>query len=116
MTWTSTKLASLPSGSINANPLQAAKTATNFMQFTDGTGLEVGNKTSGSWSGYRTKISASAFEILNRAGTTLAYYGDKLIQLGKNAKMRLLSYVVVSVRFWLKQNPAMRLCQSRANM
>ena len=64
----------------------AAKTATNFMQFTDGAGLEVGNKTSGSWSGYRTKISASAFEILNRAGTTLAYYGDKLIQLGKNAK------------------------------
>lgn len=86
VTWTSTKLASLPSGSINANPLQAAKTATNFMQFTDGAGLEVGNKTSGSWSGYRTKISASAFEILNRAGTTLAYYGDKLIQLGKNAK------------------------------
>lgn len=86
VTWTSTKLASLPSGSINANPLQAAKTATNFMQFTNGTGLEVGNKTSGSWSGYRTKISASAFEILNRAGTTLAYYGDKLIQLGKNAK------------------------------
>ena len=86
VTWTSTKLATLPSGSINANPLQAAKTATNFMQFTDGTGLEVGNKTSGSWSGYRTKISASAFEILNRAGTTLAYYGDKLIQLGKNAK------------------------------
>ena len=86
VTWTSTKLASLPSGSINANPLQAAKTATNFMQFTDGTGLEFGNKTSGSWSGYRTKISASAFEILNRAGTTLAYYGDKLIQLGKNAK------------------------------
>lgn len=86
VTWTSTKLASLPSGSINANPLQAAKTATNFMQFTDGTGLEVGNKTSGSWSGYRTRISSSAFEILNRAGTTLAYYGDKLIQLGKNAK------------------------------
>lgn len=86
VTWTSTKLASLPSSSINANPLQAAKTATNFMQFTDGTGLEVGNKTSGSWSGYRTKISTSAFEILNRAGTTLAYYGDKLIQLGKNAK------------------------------
>lgn len=86
VTWTSTKLASLPSGSINANPLQAAKTATNFMEFTDGTGLEVGNKTSGSWSGYRTRISSAAFEILNQAGTTLAYYGDKLIQLGKNAK------------------------------
>lgn len=85
VTWTSTKLASLPSGSINANPLQAAKTATNFMQFTDGTGLEVGNKTNGSWSGYRTKISSSAFEILNQAGTVLASYGEKLIQLGKNA-------------------------------
>lgn len=86
VTWTSTKLASLPSGSINANPLQAAKTATNFMEFTDGTGLEVGNKTSGSWSGYRTRISSTAFEILNQAGTSLAYYGDKLIQLGKNTK------------------------------
>lgn len=64
----------------------AAKTATNFMEFTSGNGLQIGNKTDGSWSGYRTKISASAFEILNRAGTTLAYYGDKLIQLGKNAK------------------------------
>ncbi|MEQ3230721.1 phage tail spike protein [Fusicatenibacter saccharivorans] len=86
VTWTSTKLASLPSGSINANPLQAARTATNFMEFTSGNGLQIGNKTDGSWSGYRTKISASAFEILNQTGTTLAYYGDKLIQLGKNAK------------------------------
>lgn len=86
VTWTSTKLASLPSGVINAGPLQAAKTATNFMQFTDGTGLEVGNKTNGSWSGYRTRISSAAFEILNQAGTALAYYGEKLIQLGKNAK------------------------------
>lgn len=68
------------------NPENAAKVATNFMEFTSGTGLQVGNKTNGSWSGYRTKISASAFEILNQAGTTLAYYGDKLIQLGKNAK------------------------------
>lgn len=86
VTWTSTKLASLPSNIICANPLQAARTATNFMEFTSDTGLQVGNKTNGSWSGYRTKISASAFEILNQAGTTIAYYGDKLIQLGKNAK------------------------------
>lgn len=86
VTWTSTKLASLPSGSINANPLQAARTATNFMEFTSGNGLQIGNKTDGSWSGYRTRISSAAFEILNQAGTTLAYYGEKLIQLGKNAK------------------------------
>ena len=67
------------------NPENAAKTATNFMEFTSGVGLQVGNKTNGSWSGYRTKISSSAFEILNQAGTVLASYGEKLIQLGKNA-------------------------------
>ena len=68
------------------NAENASKVATNFMEFTDGTGLQVGNKTNGSWSGYRTRISSAAFEILNQAGTTLAYYGEKLIQLGKNAK------------------------------
>lgn len=68
------------------NSENAAKTATNFMEFTSGNGLQIGNKTDGSWFGYRTKISASAFEIINQAGITLAYYGDKLIQLGKNAK------------------------------
>lgn len=67
------------------NAENAAKTATNFMEFTSGVGLQVGNKSSGAWSGYRTKISSTAFEILNQAGTTLAHYGEKLIQLGKNA-------------------------------
>lgn len=67
------------------NPENAAKTSTNFMEFTSGVGLQIGNKTNGSWSGYRTKISSSAFEILNQAGTVLASYGEKLIQLGKNA-------------------------------
>ena len=78
-------MASLPSSAIFADQLQAAKTATNFMEFTSGTGLQIGNKSNGSWSGYRTKISSSAFEILNQAGTVLASYGEKLIQLGKNA-------------------------------
>ena len=68
------------------NPENAAKTATNWMEFNEGTGLEIGDKSSGSWSGYRTKITSSTFEILNKAGTTLASYGEKLIQLGKNAK------------------------------
>lgn len=68
------------------NPENAAKTATNWMEFNEGTGLEIGDKSSGSWSGYRTKITSSTFEILNKTGTTLAYYGEKLIQLGKNTK------------------------------
>ena len=62
----------------------AAKTATNFMSF-DSDGLQIGDKSTGAWTGFRTQITSAAFNILNAAGTTLASYGDKLIELGKNA-------------------------------
>ena len=62
----------------------AAKTATNFLSF-DSDGLQVGNKTSGAWDGFRTQITATAFNVLNTAGTILASYGDKMIELGRNA-------------------------------
>lgn len=62
----------------------AAKTATNFLSY-DSSGLQIGNKSSGSWSGCRTQITSSAFNILNASGTVLASYGDKLVELGKNA-------------------------------
>ena len=67
------------------NPENAAKTATNFMEFTSGTGLQIGDKTNGSWKGFRSRITSTAFEILNEAGTALASYGRKLIQLGKDS-------------------------------
>ena len=82
--WTDTRHASLPSGCIAADQLQAAKTATNFMEFTSGTGLQIGDKTNGSWKGFRSRITSTAFEILNEAGTAVASYGRKLIQLGKD--------------------------------
>lgn len=63
----------------------AAKTATNYLQYDSSSGLQIGNKTSGSWSGFRTQITSTAFNILNSAGTVLASYGEKLIELGKNA-------------------------------
>lgn len=63
---------------------EAAKTATNFLSF-DSDGLQIGDKTAGTWSGFRTQITSAAFNILNAAGTTLASYGEKLIELGKNA-------------------------------
>lgn len=84
LTWTDTRHASLPSGCIAADQLQAAKTATNFMEFTSGTGLQIGDKTNGSWKGFRSRITSTAFEILNEAGTAVASYGRKLIQLGKD--------------------------------
>lgn len=85
LTWTDTRHASLPSGCIAADQLQAAKTATNFMEFTSGTGLQIGDKTNGSWKGFRSRITSTAFEILNEAGAAVASYGRKLIQLGKDS-------------------------------
>ena len=85
ITWTDTRYASLPTGCIAADQLQAAKTATNFMEFTSGTGLQIGDKTNGTWKGFRSRITSTAFEILNEAGTAVASYGRKLIQLGKDS-------------------------------
>ena len=65
--------------------IEAAKTATNFMEFTSGTGLQIGDKTNGSWKGFRSRITSTAFEILNEAGSAVASYGRKLIQLGKDS-------------------------------
>lgn len=65
--------------------LDAAKTATNFMEFTSGTGLQIGDKTNGTWKGFRSRITSEAFEILNEVGTSVASYGRKLIQLGKDS-------------------------------
>ena len=62
----------------------AAKTATNFLSF-DSDGLQIGDNTTGTWNGFRTQITSVAFNILNAAGTVLASYGEKLIELGKNA-------------------------------
>lgn len=69
---------------IDNDILTAAKTATNFMEFTSGTGLQIGDKTNGTWKGFRSRITSAAFEILNEAGTAVASYGRKLIQLGKD--------------------------------
>lgn len=66
-------------------PGDSAKTATNFLHYDSTGGLQVGNKMSGVWNGFRTQITNAAFNILNSAGTTLASYGEKLIELGKNA-------------------------------
>lgn len=63
----------------------AGKTATNYLSYDGTNGLQIGNKSTGSWAGFRTQITNQAFRILNSAGTVLASYGEKLIELGKNA-------------------------------
>ena len=63
----------------------ASKTASNFITYDASNGLQVGNKTSGVWQGFRSQITSAAFRILNSSGTVLASYGDKLVELGRNA-------------------------------
>lgn len=70
---------------VQADIDEAAKTATNYMEFTSGAGLQIGDKTNGSWKGFRSRITSTAFEILNEAGSAVASYGRKLIQLGKDS-------------------------------
>ena len=62
----------------------AKKTATNFISVDTTNGVLIGNKTSGSWSGTRAKITSSAFNILDSSGTTLASYGATTL-IGKTA-------------------------------
>lgn len=83
-TTTSYSVGSTPE-SVRSDIDEAAKTATNFLGYDSTNGLQIGNKTSGSWSGFRTRITSSTFDILNTAGSIVASYGAKLIELGKNA-------------------------------
>lgn len=62
----------------------AAKTATNFMGYDETNGLQIGNKTNGSWTGYRTQVKSDSFNVLDSNGTTIASYGANSIELGKN--------------------------------
>lgn len=63
----------------------ASKTATNFLTYDTSNGVQLGNRSGGSWASFRTQITSTAFNILDSAGRMLASYGAKLIELGKNA-------------------------------
>lgn len=63
----------------------ASKTATNFLTYDTSNGVQLGNRSGGSWASFRTQITSAAFNILDSAGSVLASYGAKLIELGKNA-------------------------------
>lgn len=55
--------------------IEAAKTATNFLSYDSINGLLIGNKTNGSWSGYRSQILPSAFNILSSNGDIMSSFG-----------------------------------------
>lgn len=75
----------LNGNSLDTSIEDASKTATNFLGYDETNGLQIGNKSSGSWNGFRTQTTSSAFNILDSIGSVVASYGAKLIELGKNA-------------------------------
>lgn len=60
----------------------AAKTASNYMEYTSA-GLDVGNKTSGAWSGFRSRMAAGAFQVLDAAGRVLSSFAATTANIGK---------------------------------
>ena len=62
----------------------AAKVATNFLNYDSTNGLIMGNKISGSWSGYRSQMLPTAFNILDASGNTLSSYGT-VTTIGKTS-------------------------------
>lgn len=66
----------------------ASKVATNFMEFDSTNGLIVGNKTSGSWSGYRSQILPGSFNVLDPSSTVLASFGPTTV-IGEEANANI---------------------------
>lgn len=63
---------------------EAAKTASNFLSHDLENGLMVGDKTSGSWKGYRAQIKTDSYNIIDANGNTLSSFGANTIELGNN--------------------------------
>lgn len=95
VTWTSTQLASLPSGCTSSTPLEAAKTATNYMKF-DNSGLTVGNLTEKTL-GRNVNIDSSSVNIRN-GNNVLASFAESLIEIGKNTSVSAVSFMNGTVK------------------
>ena len=81
---------------------EAAKTATNFMQFVDGEGLYVGNKQTGTWEGVRTRMDSDSFDVIDQDGNTLASYGAEMSITPNNTsgyKIKMGNAVTIGTRF-----------------
>lgn len=95
VTWTSTQLASLPSGCTSSTPLEAAKTATNYMKF-DNSGLTVGDLTKNTL-GRNVNIDSSSVNIRNGTNV-LAQFAESLIEIGKNTSVSAVSFMNGTVK------------------
>lgn len=81
-------------------PEDAAKTASNFMAYDSTNGLLVGNKSNGSWSGYRAQVKSDSFNILDAGGNQLASYGANEVDLGKNNQDTVINFCNKKVKMY----------------
>lgn len=70
----------------------AKKVATSYLSYDSENGLQIGNKTTDGWAGFRSRIKSDAFEILDQLGNVLSSYGAKLVELGKNSANAVISF------------------------
>lgn len=77
---------------------ESGKTATDYIGYDPDEGLTIGRKLGDAWEGFRTRITSSAYEILNAAGDVLASYGANLIELGKTSRDAVISMCANSGR------------------
>ena len=73
---------------VDAGIANAAKVATNFMGYDSTNGLIIGNKISGTWSGYHSQILSDRFNILDESSTVLASFGTTTV-IGEEAKANM---------------------------
>ena len=73
---------------VDAGIANAAKVATNFLGYDSTNGLIIGNKTSGTWSGYRSQILPGSFNVLDASSTVLASFGLTTV-IGEEAKANM---------------------------
>lgn len=61
--------------SVEQIAVEASKVATNYIYHDSTNGLQIGDKSSGSWSGTRSQIKSDAYNLLDQNGTQLASFG-----------------------------------------
>lgn len=76
----------------DASIADASKTATSYLSYDSTNGLQIGNKQSGSWSGYRAQVKPDAFNILDASGNPMASYGANKVELGKNNRDAIIGF------------------------
>lgn len=70
----------------DANATNAAKTATNFVEKDADGAVIVGDKSSGSFTGYRAQVGVDSFNVVDADGSPVSTFGANKIELGNNSQ------------------------------